>query len=177
MSALIESQQLVVAKLTHRRRDDVTVTVTTTMIMVEGYPDPVPGWYVVTTSTGYRAQFQACRADGCLSEELTPCSCKGRSAQGSNWRSHSRTHCHEWHDDKIMAFARDVLKTYDKSRATLTAVGSKRGGYSPGSYARCPSWPIERAPLRGDVSFTDGLGRPASYGIDIDKVIETNPPK
>lgn len=173
MDARVEAASVVVVELTHKKLRDVTVKVVRTMAVVDWHPVPIPGRYVVTTSTGYRAELEACGRDLCLSGKLTPCSCKGRYAQGSNWRTHSRTHCHDWHDEKIIEFAREVLKTYDRSSKRLAVGGSARGGYLPREYATCPSWPIEKAPVKGGVYFSDGRDRPLDYGFDIHSLIET----
>lgn len=147
----------------------VTVTATLTTLPVSWWPEPIPHQYLVTSSTGFRATFHACARDLCLSSELEPCPCRGERDSGSmrKWLDHSRNHCHEWHDGKIIGFVDTIIRSCTSARRTR-AVGAPRGSYHADEYVPCPSWPIERCPWQpGGVRFTDGRDRPLDYGFNI----------
>lgn len=176
MRTRVEAAPVVVVELAKKRkgREDMSVTVVRTMLVVSWHPEPVAEQYIVTTSTGYRAQFKACSQDRCLSGGLVACSCAGRRAHGTagSWREHSRSHCHDWHDPRVIEFAREVLKTYNPPSKRLAGGGATRGCYLPSQYATCPSWPVVKAGVPGGVYFTDGRDRPLGYGVDVNAVIE-----
>lgn len=174
MGARVEAARVVVVELAHKKRRDVSVTVVRTMVVVDWHPVPIPSRYIVTTTTGYRAEFEACGRDLCLDGTFAPCTCRGQRAHGSTgrWLTHSRRRCHCWHDEKITEFAKTVLKTYDPSSKRLTVGGVERGSYLPREYATCPSWPVEKTPVKGGVYFSDGWNRPLDYGFDTNAMIE-----
>jgi len=160
------------------KKRPITVTVVLTVLSVSWSPEPIPDQYIVTSSTGFRAEVKACYRDTCLNGELEACACKGQKAHGSvnKWLAHSRNRCHEWHTEKIIEFAQMVLKSCTSTlRVSSTVGGNARGSYLAREYATCPSWPIERCPTEpGGVYFTDGRRRPLNYGFDINTyTIET----
>lgn len=77
-----------------------------------------PARFVVTTSTGYRAELEACLRDGCLTRKLTNCTKvidRRHMHSGLSvpmWLDHCRTHCHGYHPAKAQAFRDQVLRTY-----------------------------------------------------------------
>jgi hypothetical protein len=108
--------------------------------------------YVVTSSSGYRANLPACSADRCLSGEVKPCttptgdrgqhSVSGKSSVNA-WLAHSVDHCHGWHAPTVERFARDVLKSFQCWRprpATLPGVTPYMRNGSV--LVDCPAWPV-----------------------------------
>lgn len=73
----------------------------------------VPTHFEVTGSSSYRAVLAAC-----LHDDYGPkFNCPKRYGHGVPGKAkdrdeHNRTHCHGWHQESVLRFAQDVLKTY-----------------------------------------------------------------
>lgn len=106
---------------------------------VEIVEQTLTGKFVVTGSSGYRAELTACLFDLCVGGERVSCAkpltthygfqhaVNGKSSVDA-WLKHCETHCHGWHWPKIEAFAREVLATYGAKPARSKAtVGMPRG--------------------------------------------------
>jgi hypothetical protein len=93
----------------------VWVLLETYSLVIAGEVRPVR--FVVTTSTGYRAELEACLLDFCAKERVN-CIKKidyrglhsGMSV--NKWCEHIKTHCHGYHLAKAQAFRDQVLRTY-----------------------------------------------------------------
>jgi hypothetical protein len=151
------------ATVFERTQRGLTVVVVRDMIRVDWHPDPIADRYLITTNTGFRAEFRACYADRCLDGSTAPCSCdvKGTRSE-STWRAHRRETCHGWHDVRAVAFSEKVLGSVVPSRGRT--VGAKTGYYLPQHFVPC-GWPVERTGRV--VRFSDGLDRPMEYGYDV----------
>ncbi len=115
---MVEEQMFVTAEDTQnvRARDGRLIWVMLEMlaIIVDGAPLTV--MFVVTTSTGYRAELRACTFDGhpagfvnCVRER----GANWRHGMSVNkWREHIRTHCHDFHLPAAEKFRDNVMKTY-----------------------------------------------------------------
>jgi hypothetical protein len=66
----------------------------------------LPAVFVVTTSTGYRAELEACLRDDCFTNKA-PLRCVKDNCPES-----SRHHCHRTHIEHASVFAAKVGKTY-----------------------------------------------------------------
>jgi hypothetical protein len=91
-----------------------TVTVTTESTTRADDGAVVPLRFVVTGSSGYRADIPACYCEG-----RTPCGkpehhpVNGKTSGDAYWKHYS-SHCHGWHPPRVERFAAAVLATYPK---------------------------------------------------------------
>lgn len=105
--------------------------------------------FVVTTSSGYRAELEECIRDECAAGRLTPClKPDNHIASTPEWLRHIKTYCHDWHVETVEHFANQVLATYGaRPRPVSTrSIGVRRG--SPGVRAamcKVPGWPDPEA--------------------------------
>lgn len=124
------TQTFVTAEESQNPRRDVWVMLTVISMMVDGMA--VPSSFVVTTSTGYRAELRACMSDLCTGDApLMRCTRPvGSNGQHSGqsvdaWCAHVRTHCHGPHIEHARDFADRVAATYGsagKRESTLTGL-------------------------------------------------------
>lgn len=95
--------------------------------------------FLVTGSSGYRAELRACLRDECQAGRFTPCAIRPggvthqHAVNGKNtvnvWLAHIKTHCHGWHWPSVESFAERVLKTYGTgARHAAAKVGVARYG-------------------------------------------------
>jgi len=92
------------------------VLLTTYSMVIAGEVRPVR--FEVTTSTGYRAELEACLLDFCVTEKRVNCLEKidnrgQHSGMSVNtWCEHAKTHCHGYHLPKAEAFRDAVIQAY-----------------------------------------------------------------
>lgn len=78
----------------------------------------ITGWVPGSSRRPYAAILPACGGDACSSGAVKPCARRvldsGRHSgqREAAGREHSRTHCHAWHDERAIEFAKAVLSTY-----------------------------------------------------------------
>jgi hypothetical protein len=116
-----KTQEFVTAEECNSPRRGVWVMLATVSMVIDG--TAVPSAFVITTSTGYRAELRACMSDRCTSDnpgdvQLIRCT-KPLDARGQHagqsvdaWCKHVRTHCHGPHIEHARAFAAEVAATY-----------------------------------------------------------------
>lgn len=94
MSRLTSKRATVQFELTKRTRAIRTPT---------GEIERTEAVYVVTTSTGYRAELVACARDECTRkyQGRLPCPKLGRHTEDQR---HNRDYCHNWHDESVETF-------------------------------------------------------------------------
>lgn len=115
---MVEERMFVTAEDTQnvrtRDRRSVWVVLETLAIIVDGAPLTV--MFVVTTSTGYRAELRACTFDGHPAGFVNCTRELGKNGQHGmsvdKWCEHTRTHCHNFHLPLAEKFRDDVMKTY-----------------------------------------------------------------
>jgi hypothetical protein len=115
MSSMITDAMFVTAEDSQNYRRGVWVMLTTWSLKLDR--GTVPAVFVVTTSTGYRAELEACLFDG-HPDGFVNC-VKPRDAYSQHggmsvdrWCEHIQTHCHNYHLPLASAFAARVAKTY-----------------------------------------------------------------
>lgn len=105
--------------------------------------------FIVTGSSGYRAELPICLFDPCTNGTKVSCvkpltvnhhsqhSVSGGTSVDA-WLKHSATHCHGWHWPKAEVFAREVLSTYGaKPKFESGRPGVPRGTDLPFAGAGC----------------------------------------
>ena len=129
----------VTAEDSQNYRGGVWVLLTTLSMLIDG--EIIPSSFVITTSTGYRAELRACMSDLCTGyhSRYRPRSAPAFIAKavclrplGSNgqhpgqsidaWCEHVRTHCHGPHIEHAQAFAAAVGATYGSASKRETAL-------------------------------------------------------
>jgi hypothetical protein len=84
--------------------------------------------YIITGSSGYHAELRVCLREECVTGQSAPCAIplttqhgrqhaiklpNGKVSHGlDNWLKHTMQFCHNWHDERVLHFAGEVLKTY-----------------------------------------------------------------
>lgn len=110
MSTLTSKRATVEVELTKRTRTISTPT---------GPVEQTEAVYVVTSGK-YRAELPACDRDECTRHHIgrLPCPKPGRHTEEPR---HNRDYCHNWHDESVETFAKQVLATYEPARRTERA--------------------------------------------------------
>lgn len=96
-------------------------------VTLMGTGEQRPTRYVVASGT-YVAELPACGRDECAAGTVTPCVRKWDHARADNRenREHNQSHCHDWHIERVEAFARQVLDSHAPVRRRTRSSSAAR---------------------------------------------------
>lgn len=115
MPSMITDAMFVTAEDSQNPKPGVWVMLTTWSLKLDR--GTLPAVFVVTTSTGYRAELPACLFDGHPAGFVNCVKPRGGNGQHAGqsvdaWLRHTRTHCHDYHLSLAQDFRDRVAASY-----------------------------------------------------------------